>query len=584
MRKYFYIGILLFAAAISVSGTVSAKDDSISNEVQLMRQDRQIKMPYLDKGIIRSEINSQKIKDRKNFLAAGSKDLEMLIERAIAAYTPARAARERIALSRRRILVALRMLLPEGSLELNDKSGDLSDQDFNSLNYRFSFRQPIFRGGVLWNTLLQEKAGLEGAEKEYAAALQDVINDVSAAYIEYSRAKAVIDSQEKVISEMQHFTEISEKKFQQDIISEIEHLNVQSLHSQIRYDYETSKQELELAKLELQKLLGLEIDDDLEVSPLYQVEALLTKQTGDQASADAAATADASANTNESPETADKAIDDELADLASEPAGEPAQRDEGYDLGETHVLPELTDLVDMAYTNRPELQVEAAKLESARLEERIRMGKLLPQADAVLEFGKLGEAFNEDDLTPSMEREFRFMLEFNWNIGGSKVGYTHDTNQLAPTVSQFLGRTGSNVQTDTFRVGFFDSLKDYADTKEAEVLRLDQVTLLEKTEKEVVQDVKKSYFDYQKARIQVKSSLQRVDYRQRLVLLSKHKLDKNEIQISEYLQSEIDLLQELMTLHKAIADYYTAKARMNHAIGIRNFLPLGEANGRDSAA
>ena len=47
------------------------------------------------------------------------------------------AARERISLARRRILVALRALFPDASFEINDRSGDLSVQAFNSFNYRF---------------------------------------------------------------------------------------------------------------------------------------------------------------------------------------------------------------------------------------------------------------------------------------------------------------------------------------------------------------------------------------------------------------------------------------------------------------
>lgn len=562
------LGLSVFAL---VSGSAFSKDE-LTQEVNALRQQRELKMPYLDKEIIRTEINVSKIRDKKDFLSAGSKDMQALIDRAVAAYTPARVARERISLARRRILVALRTLFPEGSFEMNDKEGDLSDRSFNSLNYRFKFRQPIFRGGALWNTLLQEKAGLESAEKEYEAALQDVISDVSASYVEYSRALAVMSSQEKVISEMKHYADISTRKFNEDIISEIEHLNVQSLHSQIRYDYETSKQELELARLELQKLLGLEMEDSIDVLPLYELESLLKKHKDEENSKPAASEAAAAA----------AATDSAAAEM--ERLETPTPEEEGYDLEGARKLPSLADLVDMAYGHHPELQVEAAKLESARLQERIRWGKMLPQADAILEFGKLGEAFNDIDLTPSLQREFRFMLEFNWNIGGNKVGYTRDTNQMAPSVTQFEAGAGSNVSTNTFRVGILDSLKDYADAKEAEVQRLDQVTQLEKKEKEVVQDVKKSYFDYQKAKIQVKSSLQRVDYRQRLGALSKHKLEKNEIQISEYLQSEIELLQEMTTLHKAIADYYTAKAKMNHALGIHNFLPLKEDHESNTAA
>ena len=135
-------------------------------------------------------------------------------------------------------------------------------------------------------------------------------------------------------------------------------------------------------------------------------------------------------------------------------------------------------------------------------------------------------------------------------------------------------------------VGLFDGLSEYAAIKEAEVARLDEITQLEKTEKEVVHDVKQSFFDFQKARIRVKSTLQRVTYRRRLAGLNKHKLEKNEIQISEYLQSEIDAMQEMGNLQKALADYYTAKAKLNNAIGIRNYFSLvEESHGtRNSAA
>lgn len=577
-KKLSQLGFKLFLCLLSLTLAVPysayAQKDFTVTEVDTLRREREAKMPYLDKSFIHSEISIPKIKDKKEFLIGNEKSLDDLIRRAVAVYTPARASRERVSLARRRILVALRTLFPETSFEMNDRKGDLSDSAFNSFNYKFKFKQPIFRGGALWNTLLQEKAGLEAAEKEFDAAIADVINEVAAAYFEYNRALSVSLSQEKSVDTMLRYSEISEKKYKEDIISEIERLNVQSLASQVRYDHETSIQELELAKLELQKMLGLDLSDEVKIAPAYDVQTLLkTKEPVVPAE-------------EEKKDSGPKKEGEDAANVPSpsEETAPPAEDSQAaeYTFGDSDKALTLNDLVDMSYANRPELRVEAAKLQSARLEERIRMGNFMPQADATLEFGKLGEAFNDQDLTPSLEREFRFMIEFNWNVGGNKIGYTHDDTQSAPTVSQFQGNAGSNTRRDTFTVGLLDGLKDFADAKEAEVLKLDQVNQLEKKEKEVIQDVKKSYFDYQKAKIQVKSSLQRVDYRQRLSQLSKHKLEKNEVQISEYLQSEIDLLGEVTTLHKALADYYTAKARLNHAIGVRNYLPLGDVNGRSN--
>ena len=129
-------------------------------------------------------------------------------------------------------------------------------------------------------------------------------------------------------------------------------------------------------------------------------------------------------------------------------------------------------------------------------------------------------------------------------------------------------------------MGLLDGLDKLADAKEAEVAKLDQIVALEKAEKEVIQEVKQTFFDFQKARIQVQSSLQRVDYRERLAHLAEHRLGQNDIQISEYMQAEIDLLREKTELHKALKDYFTAKAKLNRAVGMHALLTIEELHGK----
>ena len=533
-------------ASASITRQLPVKD-----EVKILRAQRAKKMPYLDKAIIRSEITPQKVAEKQKFVSSSrARDLNDLIQRAVELYTPARAARERISLSKRRILAAVRALFPQATMEIQDKGGKLSGDKYNAGSYRFNFRQAIFHGGILWNTLLQEKANLEAAQKEYTSVLEDLVKEVITAYIEYSRALQVVRDQQSAIQSMRQYAQLSKKKFTEGIISEIEHLNTQSLFSQMEYDNETSKQELELAKLDLQRYLDLGTEDHLEIVPLYHVNELIASQKSEGGD-----------------------------------GKEPGITKDDYSKDDNgKALPALGDLVDLAYQHRASLQVESAKLEAARLQERIRWGEVMPKGDLILEFGRLAEAFNTDTTNPSYRPELRVGFEFNWNIGGNKVNYTYDNDDRAPSISQFLSGTGSRTRSSKISVGLFDGLSEFAAIKEAEVARLDEITQLEKTEKEVVHDVKQSFFDYQKARIRVKSTLQRVAYRRRLAGLNKHKLEKNEIQISEYLQSEIDALQEVGNLQKALADYYTAKAKLNNAIGIRNYFSLEESHGTGSPA
>lgn len=516
--------------------------NTIRDHVRALREERLETMPFLDRGYIRGTINEDYVSEKIEFIESGQKSLQDLINRAIRMHTPTRAARERISLANRRILSALRAMFPEMEYELESRDGKLSEEFFGSTSYRVTLRQPLFHGGALWNTVRQEYAGMKAAKKEYEGITEDVVRDVAQAYFDYNRAFQVTHDQANAIIKMNRYSEISQEKHREGLISEIENLNVESLYSQMTYDHETGKQELELAKLDLQNLLALDIEDDFQVASLYDVENLLNR-----------------------------------VDLDGSP--DPLFEGTSEEFGHSAEIPDLKELVDMAYRSRAELQVESAQLESARLEERIQWGDLMPRADLIIEFGKLGEAFLRDDRDPGLKTEYRLFLELNWNTGVASVNYQFERNETAPSISQFLSGAGTDIDSQRLKVGLFDGLDAIARVKEAEVAKLDQIVELENTEKEVVQEVKQAYYDYQKAVIQVKSTLKRLDYRQRLAQLAEHRLGQNEIQISEYMQAEIDLTQERSELHQALADYFTAKAELNRAVGVRNYLPIEETYG-----
>ncbi len=512
-------------------------DLALKDQVKRLREEKERQMPYLNKATIREKINVHKLKSRQKFSTSGPKSIDDLLERAVQVHTPTIASRERIVLAKRRILGAIRGLAPEATFDYALKKGTLSGDEYTSQNYKISLNQPIFHGGILWNTLLQEKAGLESAQKEYVSTIEDLVSEVTTAYLEYNRAYQVVKWQENALKVLQHYVNISKQKYKAQLISEIESLNVESLYSLNQYDHETSKQELELAKLDLQRYLDIGLDAPVETRSLYDLDTFVSEKR---------------------------------IDASSNSTGP-------YDIDQGNPSSSLPELVDLAYQHRAQLQVESAKLDSARLQQKIRLGEFMPKLDMSIDFGKLGESYNALRADgPGLRPEFRLLVEMTWNIGGNKATWSYENDEKAPSVSQFTGQAGTVTRRNSFQVGILDGLSDWVSIKEAEITKLDQITQLEKTEKEVIHDVKQSYFDYQKAKIRVKSSIQRYNYRKRLNIYSEHRLGKNEIQISEYLQSQIDVLTEATTLHKALADYFTAKAKLNHAVGIRNYFPLKE--------
>ncbi len=513
----------------------SASGIPIKQEVKILRTQRRKKMPYLDRGYLKESINPEIITAKESFTGDKDQDLNEVISRALQVYTPAKAAKERITLANRRLLVAGRELFPAGAFNFEFRNGSLSGDAFVGNDYHVNFNIPVFRGGILWNTFLREKAELRAAKKEYEGVLNEMVDEVAKAYFEYNRTFQVYEDKQKLLTEAQKKHELSQKKYKQSLISEIEYLNVESMSGQIQYDIETASQELELSKLELQRFLGLDIADEIQIAPLYNAQELIAKAT--------------------------------------------SSKGEILDVRKSAITQSLDEFIDMAYQHRPELQVEAERLRSARLDEKVSRGAFLPRVDITMEFGELGESFERDSLDPPHNPEWQAGFQISDNFFGNKAKYSFDHDENAPSVSQFLQGTGSRVSKRHFEIGILDGLKEWADLQEAKVKKLEQIIELEKKEQEVIREVKEAYFDFHKAEVQVESSLKRNQYRERLVKLADIRLGKAEIEISEYLQAQLDLADERSRLHQALADLAKAKSRLNRAIGVRDFLNIGAPYG-----
>ncbi|MBI4387515.1 MAG: TolC family protein [Candidatus Omnitrophica bacterium] len=531
----------------------SDKKSANWEEVVQKRKERRDEFPSLDPEQIRESITDIKIELKQDFLNSQTHNLDDVIRRAIQVHLPAQIAHERIMLADRRILKAFRDFFSEAELTRHTKDGTLEGGPYTSHGWRASFRQPLFKGGVLWNTFKLEMEARETAKRELEKIVSDLVAAASNAYFEYEYAESVLSDKESLFGEAKKAKDMSDQKAEANLISEIEKLNIDSLYGQIDYDLETAKQDLELAKLELQTVLELDLSDPIEIKPTFQVEQFEIYAAGNAS--------DAAHDLNPS-----KNVEQEATGLPVQISGR-----------------ELERLVDLAYVHRPDLQVEASKLHAARLTHKISVGKLLPEAEMIIEFGALGEAFEGADrggipsletTEPKLHNEWRIGAEISWKALGNTLQYSFDHDQQAPRISAFQGAQGPIAETQSVTLSVLDSLNSLAELKETKIGVLEQVVALEKTERDVIREVKEAYFNYNKALIQAQSSYKRMKYRERLEALAKHRLDNNEIQLSEYLQTKIDYDEERGKLYKALADFYAAKVDLNRAIGVRDYLRI----------
>ncbi len=533
--------------------TTNAKAQDNWKEVMEKRKERLDQFPSLDPEQVQESLNQMKVELKHGFIGAGDHNLDEVIKRAIQVHMPAQIAYERVQLSERRIFKTFRDFFSSADFTRSQKDGTLSSGPYKSRSWRLSLRQPLFHGGVLWNTYQMEMANRDAAKKELEKTVSDLVQTASAAYFEYERAFQVVNDRDEFYKDIEAQKKISDEKVKSNLVSEIEKLNMDSLSSQADYNLQTANQELELAGLELQRVLELDLNDPLQLKPLYTLTGFDIEKVGIVPHRTGS---DNSAGAKDSKAT-------------------PTLTVEGKD---------LEHYIDLAYLHRSDLQVETSKLRAARLGHKISAGKLLPEADFIMEFGQLGEAFvtngGVNDLNnlgtdkPTWKNEWKIGAEMSWNLAGNTAKYTFDHDQRAPSISQFLGQQGPISTSHTFNVSLLDGLNSLADLKETKIAVLEQVVQLEKTERDVIRQVKEAYFNYNKALIQLESNYKRMQYREKLANLAKHRLDNNEIQISEYVQAQLDYAEERLQVHKALSEFYLSKANLNRAIGISNYLKI----------
>ncbi|HNV86572.1 MAG TPA: TolC family protein [Candidatus Omnitrophota bacterium] len=510
---------------------------ALTDKVHRLRREEKEKFQELTDGFIKKIITEETVMAKEQFLSGGPRNLDECVRRAIDTSVSAKMAKERVKLAKQRIIKALRDLFSSVNLELETRHGSLSTQAFTGNSYHVQFKQPVFHGGSLWHTYQKEDATLHSAEAEYNKVTEDLVQKVSEAYFDSLRAAQVLEDKREILKLADEIFGMNKQKWAQGLISEIEYLNVESRQSQIAHDVEKAKEDYELVFLELQKHLNLALNERIDLTSFYDY--------------------------------------DEVMNQAREHAEEERKGETGAPSKDAvDVEQPVEHYLQMAYDHRPDLKQEVNRLRANIMAKRVAVGKLLPQADLVMKFGELGESYTDIVKHPAHNPEWECGVELTWNLGGSTMKYNYDHDQKAPSVSQYQGGEGTTTTKNSFTVALLDNLEDVYRVKEAEIEILDQFVKLEETEREMIREVKEAYFNFRRAEIQLSSEIKQILYRERLAKLSKHKLDIHEIEASEYLQSELELVDEKEKFHKAMSDYYVARAGLNRAVGVQGLLPI----------
>jgi outer membrane protein TolC len=404
------------------------------------------------------------------------------------------------------------------------------------MHYYFDVKQPMFRGFTLVNAVMQETYNKRASRAEILQAVNDAALNTIISYFELTRAEGIYANHEELGREAARLLDQSERRKTKGIISEIEYLNVRSLVGEIEQEKEALLGDREVAAIELKKNLRLPPDEPIEIEPVYDTGSYDPKRL------------------------------EEKGREREEEAGKIKIREART----------LDDFIVLAYQHRPDLKMEENKLTATRYAEKIAKGGWLPRSDLSLKMGQDAQTLRPAFERPPFKNEWSVMVETSWNLAGNTLKHNYSNTDTPPSFTTFQGSSGTTRLNNTFSAQLLDGLKQYADVHQAKAQTAEQLKAYEDMEQQTVRDVVEAFYKYRSSLIRLRATAAGMEYRRRGAALSLLKLGKNEIQISEYLEALRELAIQRDDYQTAMADYFDSKAKLNHAVGIQNFVPVDD--------
>jgi len=418
-------------------------------------------------------------------------------------------AEKQIKLAKIRLWESRRKLAPTIKGKWEESSGKISGRRYEGRKLLAEYSQPVFHGGELLYTVGQAEVNLEIVENDYDRIKNEVILQVEKAY--YSMDKAIKSSriQENLYRQAKDLNDSTKGAFDAGAVSKVEYLNVYSKYNQINFQYSSSKEDVELARLILKQAMNTEADISI-----FGVDDPVTK---------------------------DISIDD------------------CYTLAFAN-RPEMK--INFLMT---EYYLYEKRINQAKGWPKVDLsGAWGYSEEDFVEQDRIKDGVNYNV-------EHKFLPE--WHAGvtvsvpvfGSTAGYTYTREKWQPVVSTTHG-TEAITHTTTFDV--LNNLKHYSDVAESDVDFSRAQHEYNDAKQKVIMEIQEAFFKYKKALLQMEVARTKVEFQRNYVTFLDTKRQMNETPASNVIEEMIKQGEEEFSLLQAIADYYMAVKSLNKAIGI----------------
>jgi len=422
-------------------------------------------------------------------------------------------AGDEVDLSKLKIRESRRALYPAASLNYMESTGKTTTvvQDFTDKEYKVKFEYPLYYGWRLKYAVDQAVSNMKTARQNYDKALQDLRLEVELAFYSYLSSHSNLGLQRSLLKESEKIFDAAKKRFDLELTTRAEFLQVQSQLKQISYQVNSAENDMAMARLTLAQAMNVEDPETLE--------ALLD-------------------------------IDMDLMDL------------EAADLSVA-----LDECMDLAFRYRPDLKAKEHMVEFNDYGRKIAQSKDQFKVDLTGSYGRSGGAYETEAL--ELNTDWFLGIKVSKPLGGNTLSTSYTENETSEKHGE-SSKTESASRSVEF--GILDNLQSFSEKKSTKITLEKARDELEQIKATIVKEVKGSYLDYKKGLVQAASNLNKIKYREEELKIAKARAGVYGISFSALLQAHISLTDEKSFYIESLLSLYQSLARLNKATGYALFL------------
>ena len=425
----------------------------------------------------------------------------------------AKSSKEEIKVAKLKIKETFRALFPSVKFKASHTTGDQLDTvSFTEELYGVEAEHPLYQGGRLKLTYEQSKVNLNLAGARYRKVENEIDYKVAESYYSVVTSIMNVRLQKDLLEDAKGVLDKAERRYQHGLSTQLEMLNVKSNYNQIQFQLATADRDLALARFKLKQAMALE--PGVESIDLSEVDTELPFRV----------------------------IDVDLA----------------------HCL-------QLAAENQPDIAVNKLLVESNDYEERITKGKEGLKVDLT---GWYGAADSYYDTEPkNLETDWSVGFKVTKPFGVVTPSYSFTKDKTSRKIGQ-TDRTGSLVHSGELAILDKDTMSIKSEIAEAKVNKMKAENDLIQTRNQTELDVKEAYYNYQEAILQVKNAIEKVRFQEEAVKVAKAQAQLNEALQSQQIEALVKLTDEKSVYVKALSDYNLSIAKLNKAIGIKEYFRI----------